>query len=137
MGGIRRRAKARRQPLERRYPRRRYVESPLCGLEDLLRTLKSTSINRIIRSPAGYKEYHTNRTYMAKMGDWRDDSGEEIELDGIGGVNILVKAEVHRSGKSLHQSIVTPVCPLKRHDPRPVPVPAPQSSPGTAANAIR
>lgn len=36
---------------------------------------------------------------MAKMGDWRKDKDEEIELDGIGGVNILVKADVHRSGK--------------------------------------
>lgn len=35
---------------------------------------------------------------MARMGDWRNDNHEEIELDGIGGVNILVKADVHRSG---------------------------------------
>jgi hypothetical protein len=27
---------------------------------------------------------------MAKMGDWRGDKDEEIELDGIGGVNIIV-----------------------------------------------
>ena len=46
----------------------------------------------------GYKEYVTGRTYMAKMGDWRDNKDEEIPLDGIGGVNILVKADVHRSG---------------------------------------
>ena len=32
------------------------------------------------------------------MGDWRENKDEEIELDGIGGVNILVKADVHRSG---------------------------------------
>ena len=37
---------------------------------------------------------------MAKMGDWRDNKDLEIPLDGIGGVNILVKADVHRSGKS-------------------------------------
>jgi len=37
---------------------------------------------------------------MAKMGDWRDNKDEEIELDGIGGVSILVKADVHRSGWS-------------------------------------
>lgn len=37
---------------------------------------------------------------MARMGDWRDDKDVEIELDGIGGVNILVKADVHRSGRS-------------------------------------
>lgn len=35
---------------------------------------------------------------MVGMGDWRKDKDEEIELDGIGGVNILVKADVHRSG---------------------------------------
>lgn len=46
----------------------------------------------------GYKQYDTGRTYMAKMGDWRENKDEEIELDGIGGVNILVKADVHRSG---------------------------------------
>ena len=49
----------------------------------------------------GYKEYDTGRKYMAKMGDWRDNKDEEIELDGIGGVNILVKADVHKSGKTL------------------------------------
>lgn len=47
----------------------------------------------------GYKEhYDTGRTYMALMGDWRNNKDEEIELDGIGGVNIIVKADVHRSG---------------------------------------
>jgi hypothetical protein len=35
---------------------------------------------------------------MARMGDWRENKDEEMELDGIGGVNILVKADVHRSG---------------------------------------
>lgn len=35
---------------------------------------------------------------MAMMGDWRQNKDEEIELDGIGGVNIMVKADVHRSG---------------------------------------
>lgn len=46
----------------------------------------------------GYKEYDTGRRYLARMGDWRENKDEEIELDGIGGVNILVKADVHRSG---------------------------------------
>jgi Anp1 len=46
----------------------------------------------------GYKEYDTGRTYLAKMGDWRNNKDEEVDLDGIGGVNILVKADVHRSG---------------------------------------
>ena len=35
---------------------------------------------------------------MAQMGNWRDNKDIEIPLDGIGGVNILVKADVHRSG---------------------------------------
>jgi len=36
---------------------------------------------------------------MARLGDWRKDKDDEMELDGIGGVNILVKADVHRSGE--------------------------------------
>src|ERR1039457_6620979 len=35
---------------------------------------------------------------MATMGDWRQNKDEEVMLDGIGGVNIVVKADVHRSG---------------------------------------
>jgi hypothetical protein len=46
----------------------------------------------------GYKQYDTGRKYMARMGDWRYDNHEEIDLDGVGGVNIVVKADVHRSG---------------------------------------
>ena len=46
----------------------------------------------------GYKEFDTGRKYMATMGDWRRNKDEEMELDGIGGVNIIVKADVHRSG---------------------------------------
>jgi len=52
----------------------------------------------------GYKQFKTGRQYMAKMGDWRDDQRMEIELDGVGGVSILVKADVHRSGKP-HRSL--------------------------------
>lgn len=46
----------------------------------------------------GYKQFDTGRTHMARLGDWRDNKDKEMELDGIGGVNILVKADVHRSG---------------------------------------
>lgn len=46
----------------------------------------------------GYKEYETGREYMCRLGDWRFNTDEEMELDGIGGVNIVVKADVHRSG---------------------------------------
>lgn len=47
----------------------------------------------------GYKEYNTGRKYLAKMGHWQFNKDDEVELDGIGGVNILVKADVHRSGQ--------------------------------------
>ncbi len=47
----------------------------------------------------GYdKWYKTERKHMARMGDRHADKDAEVELDGIGGVNILVKADVHRSG---------------------------------------
>lgn len=46
----------------------------------------------------GYKEYNTKRKYLVTLGDWRNNKDEEVELDGVGGVNILVKADVHRSG---------------------------------------
>jgi hypothetical protein len=46
----------------------------------------------------GYKEYKTERVYMARMGDWRDNKDIEIPLDGVGGVSIVVKADVHREG---------------------------------------
>jgi len=54
--------------------------------------------------PTGYEEFKTYRKWMALMGDWRHNKDEEIDLDGIGGVNILVKADVHRSGR-LHVTL--------------------------------
>ena len=47
----------------------------------------------------GYKEFKTGRDHMCLKGDWRKNKDEELELDGIGGVSILVKADVHRAGK--------------------------------------
>jgi len=35
---------------------------------------------------------------MAKIGDWRDSAALEIPLDGVGGVSLLVRADVHRKG---------------------------------------
>lgn len=58
----------------------------------------AASLDKEVVLAEGYKQYDTGRTYMARMGDWRNNKDEEIELDGIGGVNILVKADVHRSG---------------------------------------
>ncbi|KAL8951185.1 MAG: hypothetical protein Q9222_002815 [Ikaeria aurantiellina] len=51
----------------------------------------------------GYAEYRTHRSYLNWMAyDNRKKRlkylHKEVPLDGIGGVNILVKAEVHRSG---------------------------------------
>jgi hypothetical protein len=41
---------------------------------------------------------------MARMGDWRDNKDIEIPLDGVGGVSIVVKADVHREGLfAVHQ----------------------------------
>ncbi|KAF3934815.1 hypothetical protein ABW20_dc0110628 [Dactylellina cionopaga] len=57
---------------------------------------KSLPVDTVLAE--GYKEYNTGRKYMARMGDWRNDKDVEIELDGIGGVTILVKADVHRAG---------------------------------------
>ncbi|ORY65531.1 Anp1-domain-containing protein [Pseudomassariella vexata] len=58
----------------------------------------ASSLDKDVVLAEGYKQYDTGRQHMARMGDWRNDKDEEIELDGIGGVNILVKADVHRSG---------------------------------------
>ncbi|KAH8671051.1 Anp1-domain-containing protein [Xylariales sp. PMI_506] len=58
----------------------------------------AASLEKDVVLAEGYKQYDTGRQHMARMGDWRNDKDEEIELDGIGGVNILVKADVHRSG---------------------------------------
>ncbi|KAG6008987.1 hypothetical protein E4U21_003539 [Claviceps maximensis] len=77
--------------IEGRFDYNSWVES------DKGRRLTSTLDKDIILAE-GYKQYDTGRTYMATMGDWRENKDEEIELDGIGGVNILVKGDVHRSG---------------------------------------
>lgn len=88
MARIRKGSQAGRLARQRYRTGRRYID-PQC---DPL----STDTNNCLLT--GYKEYDTGRTYMAKMGDWREDKDVEIPLDGIGGVNILVKADVHRSG---------------------------------------
>ncbi|KAK5660103.1 hypothetical protein OQA88_13572 [Cercophora sp. LCS_1] len=77
--------------IEGRFDYNSWVESPK-GLKLAASLPKDTVLAE------GYKQYDTGRTHMARMGDWRNDKDEEIELDGIGGVNILVKADVHRSG---------------------------------------
>jgi hypothetical protein len=69
----------------------------------------ANSLDKNVVLAEGYKEYDTGRTYMAKMGDWRRNKDEEIELDGVGGVNILVKADVHRSGECSHGKKIQPL----------------------------
>jgi hypothetical protein len=62
----------------------------------------SCKIYNLLTFPSkGYKEIKTHREHMATMGDWRKDKDEEMQLDGIGGVNIIVKGDVHRSGNKL------------------------------------
>ncbi|KAL5611951.1 hypothetical protein BROUX41_000482 [Berkeleyomyces rouxiae] len=58
----------------------------------------SHNLDRNVVLAEGYKQYKTGRNYMALMGDRQKDKDEEIELDGIGGVNILVKGDIHRTG---------------------------------------
>ncbi|AMD21165.1 HEL115Wp [Eremothecium sinecaudum] len=46
----------------------------------------------------GYPEYATWRVHLAYMRDPNGDPEEEMELDGVGGVSILAKANVFRTG---------------------------------------
>ncbi|CCD23159.1 ANP1/MMN9/VAN1 family protein NDAI_0B01250 [Naumovozyma dairenensis CBS 421] len=46
----------------------------------------------------GYPEYATWRSHLAYMRDPNGDPEREMELDGVGGVSILSKANVFRSG---------------------------------------
>ncbi|RPB28592.1 hypothetical protein L211DRAFT_777716 [Terfezia boudieri ATCC MYA-4762] len=77
--------------VEGRFDYNSWQESPE-GLE------LAKSLDRNIVLAEGYKEYTTHRKYMATIGSQAENRDEEIPLDGIGGVSILVKADVHRSG---------------------------------------
>ncbi|KAK3722439.1 Golgi mannosyltransferase complex subunit [Vermiconidia calcicola] len=46
----------------------------------------------------GYAEMATYRSLMAYMGDSQGDPRAEVDLDGVGGTALLVKADVHRDG---------------------------------------
>jgi mannan polymerase II complex ANP1 subunit len=46
----------------------------------------------------GYAEYATWRPHLAYLRDPYGDPLEEMDLDGVGGVSILTKSRVHRSG---------------------------------------
>ena len=77
--------------VEGRFDYNSWVESP-----HALKLAQGLSKDTIIAE--GYKEFDTKRTYMCKMGNYTEDPDKELELDGIGGVSIMVKADVHRSG---------------------------------------
>ncbi|KAF8458835.1 Anp1-domain-containing protein [Terfezia claveryi] len=77
--------------IEGRFDYNSWQESPE-GLE------LANSLDKNVVLVEGYKEYTTNRKYMATMGSQAENRDGEIPLDGIGGVSILVKADVHRSG---------------------------------------
>ncbi|KAI0153179.1 putative ANP1 protein [Xylariaceae sp. FL1272] len=77
--------------IEGRFDYNSWIESPK-GLK------LASKLDKNVVLAEGYKQYDTGRNYMALMGDRGADQMEEIELDGIGGVSILVKADVHRSG---------------------------------------
>jgi mannan polymerase II complex ANP1 subunit len=46
----------------------------------------------------GYAEYATWRPHLAYLRDPYGDADMEMEIDGVGGVSILSKAKVFRSG---------------------------------------
>ncbi|KAI9798313.1 MAG: hypothetical protein M1833_004885 [Piccolia ochrophora] len=77
--------------IEGKFDYNSWVES-----EKGLKLASSLSKDEVIVE--GYKEFDTGRKYLAQMGDWRNNKDDEVELDAVGGVNILVKADVHRSG---------------------------------------
>jgi len=58
----------------------------------------AASLDKDVVLAEGYKQYDTGRRHMVLEGDWRENKDVELELDSIGGVNIIVKADVHRSG---------------------------------------
>ncbi|KXJ90796.1 putative ANP1 protein [Microdochium bolleyi] len=77
--------------IEGRFDYNSWVES-----DKALRLAATLDKNVVLAE--GYKEFDTGREYMCRMGDWRDDPHKEIELDGVGGVSIMVKADIHRAG---------------------------------------
>jgi hypothetical protein len=95
----------------------------------------------------GYKEYDTGRKHMARMGDWRDNKDDELQLDGIGGVNIVVKADVHKSGRLFRPLLMilatdasqasTSHAMHSKTKPRPKALPRWQSEPATKSLACR
>jgi len=65
----------------------------------------------------GYAEYATWRPHLAYLRDPYGDPLEEMDLDGVGGVSILTKARVFRSGT------LFPAFSYERHAETEVPTP--------------
>jgi hypothetical protein len=64
-----------------------------------IKAIKRKNLDRDFIIAEGYKKHiDTKRKYMATEGNRHADKDYEWKLDGIGGVSILVKADVHRSG---------------------------------------
>ena len=60
-----------------------------------------------------------HRRTLNWMGDRHKDKDIEVNLDGIGGVNILVKADVHRYGRqpNLYLGFLASCCSPTCRDP--------------------
>jgi len=65
----------------------------------------------------GYAEYATWRPHLAYLRDPYGDPMEEMDLDGVGGVSILSKSRVFRSGT------LFPAFSFERHAETEVPKP--------------
>ncbi|KAF1964378.1 hypothetical protein BU23DRAFT_63111 [Bimuria novae-zelandiae CBS 107.79] len=81
--------------IEGRFDYNSWQETP-----EALKVIATLEKDKDLILAEGYKNLKTFklRKHMALQGDWREDKDVEIPLDGIGGVNIIVKADVHRSG---------------------------------------
>jgi mannan polymerase complexes MNN9 subunit len=75
----------------RPYDYNNWVDSAIA--QDLAKTMDKDDILL-----EGYPEMATYRTLMAKVNEPAGDPGAELQLDGVGGTVLLVKAEVHRDG---------------------------------------
>lgn len=78
--------------VEGRFDYNSWVES------DKGRKIRASLDPNIVLAEGYEKYYDLGRRHMCREGDWREDKDVELELDGIGGVNIIVKADVHRTG---------------------------------------
>jgi mannan polymerase complexes MNN9 subunit len=80
-----------KQPAERPYDFNSWQDS-----ETARKLGESMGADEILLE--GYADMATYRTLMAYMGENGGDPRQEVNLDGVGGTALLVKAEVHRDG---------------------------------------